>query len=122
MSVILLGIKKPTMCVKCSFAKPKGSCIKCALCDKEIDDIYNLLPECPIEEISEGPDPEPVEEKESDVEEAPCTPPPLGIMPRNIWEEKRRQDIVDAMKRYADANAHIPADWINELYDLEYRL
>lgn len=57
----------------------------------------------------------PIEERDPDA------PPPIGIMPRAIWEANRKRDIVDAMKRYVDAGVHIPDAWINELHDLEYR-
>jgi len=39
---------------------------------------------------------------------------PLGLMPKNIWEEKRLQDIVSAMVRYGEAKKAIPSEWIEE--------
>lgn len=47
--------------------------------------------------------------------------PPIGIMPRAIWEDKRKRDIVNAMKRYADEGVPIPLEWIDELNDIEWR-
>lgn len=41
--------------------------------------------------------------------------PPLGLMPRHIHERKRVSDILEAMKRYSDAEKVIPIGWINEL-------
>lgn len=45
--------------------------------------------------------------------------PPLGIMPRNIWLEKRLIDINEAIERYKIAKANIPNKWITEAQELE---
>ena len=109
MSVILLGMSKPEKCKYCRFYCQTNSyeAPYCELTRKCVNDMKKVLPECPIKTIEESTS-KPVENKK----------PPLGIMPRTIWEEKRKKDIVDAMKRYVDEGAHIPLDWINELYDL----
>ena len=44
--------------------------------------------------------------------------PPLGIMPHDIWIEKRIQDLLEAMRRYSEANMVIPIEWIDELDQL----
>ena len=44
--------------------------------------------------------------------------PPLGLTPRYIWNTKRMADILDAMKRYSDAQKSIPACWVLELREL----
>lgn len=48
--------------------------------------------------------------------------PPLGLTPKNIWEEQmqhqRRQDIHAAMQRYIEAGKEIPNDWLHELLEL----
>lgn len=45
--------------------------------------------------------------------------PPLGLMPWGVWEslmnQKRIEEIKDAIKRYLDANQPIPPAWITEL-------
>jgi len=45
--------------------------------------------------------------------------PPLGLIPWGIWEmvmnQKRIEEIKDAIKRYLDSNKEIPAAWITEL-------
>lgn len=45
--------------------------------------------------------------------------PPLGLTPKNIWEEQmqhqRRKDIHAAMTRYIEAGKEIPNDWLGEL-------
>jgi len=40
--------------------------------------------------------------------------PPLGIMPRSAWREKRIDDIQAAIRRYLDAGLPIPIMWIAE--------
>jgi hypothetical protein len=44
--------------------------------------------------------------------------PPLGIIPRHIWEAQRVQDIIEATDRYTDANKAMPLEWIDEYNDL----
>lgn len=44
--------------------------------------------------------------------------PPLGLTPRYIWNTRRMADILDAMKRYSDAQKPIPACWVLELREL----
>jgi hypothetical protein len=44
--------------------------------------------------------------------------PPLGIMPRKFWEEKRAWDIMEAINRYLQANTPIPSEWIEEYNEL----
>lgn len=44
--------------------------------------------------------------------------PPLGIMPRHIWVEKRLNDIESAIKRYIEAEMPIPFDWVKEYIEL----
>lgn len=111
MSVILIGMTKPEKCKFCKFCKQTKACEIpfCELTWKNIDNMGKVLPECPIKAIEESA-PDPVDNKK----------PPLGIMPRTIWEEKRKKDIVEAMNRYVNEGAHIPHDWIDELYDLEW--
>lgn len=41
--------------------------------------------------------------------------PPIGIMPKEIWETQRIGDILDAMERYSQANQPIPIAWVSEL-------
>jgi len=40
--------------------------------------------------------------------------PPLGVMPRYIWDEKRRTDIGEAIVRHIEAGAQLPAEWVIE--------
>jgi len=44
--------------------------------------------------------------------------PPLGITPRYIHTEFRLQDILNAMLRYISDGKPIPAEWVDELEDL----
>lgn len=44
--------------------------------------------------------------------------PPLGIVPRNIFEENRLYDLVDAVKRYRLVTTPVPVDWFVEIADI----
>lgn len=44
--------------------------------------------------------------------------PPLGTLPKYIWQKERLQDIKDAIKRYEDAKKPIPAEWVRELLEI----
>lgn len=50
-------------------------------------------------------------------------PPPIGVMPQEIWKEKCRQnrivDLRNAMNRYIAAEKDIPFRWAVELDELE---
>ena len=48
--------------------------------------------------------------------------PPLGVMPKMIWDNIRVNDIMDAMQRYAVAEKPIPVEWLEELKSLLWRL
>jgi hypothetical protein len=48
--------------------------------------------------------------------------PPLGVMPKDIWEEKRYIDLLEAISRYIEANKQPPYEWIDELYELSIKL
>lgn len=49
--------------------------------------------------------------------------PPLGVMPKKLWEEKvqrdRQNDLRQAIKRYIDADRFIPSEWLDELAGIE---
>ena len=100
---------KPEKCKYCKFCKQTRACEIpfCELTWKNIDDTGKVLPECPIEAIEES-EPDPDENKK----------PPLGIMPRELWEERRIREILAAMKRYEKENVPIPQEWARELRDL----
>lgn len=46
-------------------------------------------------------------------------PSPLGLVPREMWQELRKADIIAAMKRFREVNKEIPLEWIDELLDYE---
>ena len=41
--------------------------------------------------------------------------PPLGLKPKEIHDQQRALEILEAMKRYVLADEPIPTDWFNEL-------
>jgi hypothetical protein len=45
--------------------------------------------------------------------------PPLGLIPKWLWLEKRKADVESAIKRYSDAKMNIPSSWVNELKEIE---
>lgn len=47
--------------------------------------------------------------------------PPLGLRPRWVVDQKRTAEIIDAMCRYSNESMAIPADWIEELAEIESR-
>lgn len=49
------------------------------------------------------------------------TKPPLGVMPRDIWNRKRQKELADAMQRYLEAGKSIPREWIDEYNELSDR-
>ena len=40
--------------------------------------------------------------------------PPIGIMPKYLWERRRFYDLIETIKRYLDAEKKIPVEWIEE--------
>lgn len=48
-----------------------------------------------------------------------CIEPPLGVMPKKIWQSIRAQDIREARHRYAMAGVSFPVEWVLELWEIE---
>jgi hypothetical protein len=48
--------------------------------------------------------------------------PPLGLEPKWLWKEivygERYKALLDAVRRYSEANYTIPNDWLEELIEL----
>ena len=44
--------------------------------------------------------------------------PPVGLTPKQIYFDKRLEDVVEAINRYIFARKKVPVDWINEYNDL----
>lgn len=44
--------------------------------------------------------------------------PPLELMPRKENDRRRALEIIDAMRRFVEADKYIPEDWFDELEDL----
>lgn len=44
--------------------------------------------------------------------------PPLGITPKYVKNLERRQEILDAVSRYVEANMQIPIEWVEEYNEL----
>lgn len=40
--------------------------------------------------------------------------PPIGIVPKAIWESERFNSLKGAIQRYLDDNCKIPKEWITE--------
>lgn len=59
--------------------------------------------------------------KETRTNDEPATEynaPPLGLCPRRIHEQRRMNEIKEAVKRYFEANQAIPIEWITEYNEL----
>ena len=40
--------------------------------------------------------------------------PPLGIMPKYIWDSQRIEYLKGAIDKYCNANLEVPCEWIEE--------
>ena len=47
--------------------------------------------------------------------------PPLGVMPRDIWDRDRKVELSEAMKRYLEAGMKIPSKWLEEYNEISER-
>lgn len=47
--------------------------------------------------------------------------PPLGVAPRHIHDEMRRQDLAAAITRYAETGNEAPVEWVEEYNELTKR-
>jgi len=51
-----------------------------------------------------------------------CSPkPPIGIDPKEIWIERRRIALRNAIDRYKVAGFPVPVEWYEEYYELMRR-
>jgi hypothetical protein len=44
--------------------------------------------------------------------------PPIGIIPKKIWQEIRFRELCQAILRYLEADIMVPKEWIDEYYIL----
>lgn len=44
--------------------------------------------------------------------------PPLGLVPKSLWQEQRLYDIEQAIKRYMGTLYPIPREWLDERDEL----
>ena len=51
-----------------------------------------------------------------------CEKPPLGVMPRKFWLERRYNELLAAIIRCHKAGRVAPSKWVDELSDLAYSL
>lgn len=45
------------------------------------------------------------------------TKPPIGLMPKNIWQEKRSKRLKKAIIRYVKNNKPLPNEWLVEYHE-----
>jgi len=45
--------------------------------------------------------------------------PPIGVMPKWLWQKQRAKELLDAINRYVAANKEPKLEWIEELYELK---
>lgn len=53
-----------------------------------------------------------------DVDSRDTKKPPLGVMPRDIWNHKRWTELSNAMQRYLEAGKPVPKEWMDEYIEL----
>ena len=51
-----------------------------------------------------------------------CKKPPMGIMPRWLWDEKRQEELTAAMCRFFEVGRPVPAEWVDEYNELSEKL
>lgn len=57
-----------------------------------------------------------IEDSVSDVKK-----PPLGVMPRDVWDRKRQEELSEAMCRYIAVDKKIPKEWLEEYIEISDR-
>lgn len=45
--------------------------------------------------------------------------PPLGLIPKHLWDEERLEQIEEAIHRYRNAGHPVPFEWEQEKMELE---
>lgn len=50
--------------------------------------------------------------------EPPVDKPPLSVMPKYLWDEKRMLDLIGAIIRFTEAKEPVPSELSKELADL----
>lgn len=48
----------------------------------------------------------------------PLEKPPLGLIPRYVKDEARKDEIIGALQRYIIAGRKIPMEWIEEYNEI----
>lgn len=48
--------------------------------------------------------------------------PPIGLIPKYMWEEQRFNDVCQAILRYSKEGFHIPIEWIEEYNELVLKI
>lgn len=81
-------------------------CCTCYYDDKE-SVLGDICMECATAETA-------INWKPKEVENEVSIKPPIGLIPRNIFYEKRLEAIKSAMHRYIMASLKIPIEWIEE--------
>lgn len=41
--------------------------------------------------------------------------PPIGIIPKYLWIEQRKSELMSAIDRYMKAGIKVPIEWLEEL-------
>lgn len=90
--------------------------------DRVIAEATMPIPPVPIPPV---PSP-PVDSVANPVSDPACdtdkAKPPLGVMPRYLWLESRRDDLYAAIFRYREAMLQVSTEWLFELAHLEREL
>jgi len=46
------------------------------------------------------------------------TKPPIGVVPKYIWDERRRKQLKESITRYLDADLKVDEEWVKEYNQL----
>ena len=48
----------------------------------------------------------------------PTERPPLGLIPKEVWQSKRFKEVCEAITRYYTSGFQIPLEWVEEYNEL----
>lgn len=68
-----------------------------------------------MNESTEGQPDQPIEPPQPDPQVSPV---PKGVTPRKEWDRNRLTNLLNASRRYSEANLPIPTEWLDEIKEL----
>jgi hypothetical protein len=94
-------------------------CIECSTEEATIGDIGLKTKKSDFEKLEEPKDKSrKLQDKVAQPDKETVKRPPLGVIPRFIYEEKRREHLKDGMIRFLEAGKKLNDEWIDEYNEL----